>query len=450
MRRLGLLAGLVFVFSLVSCLDQGAQDLLNAPADTALSSTYGQLQRRIFDAQCIACHSANTAAGRQSGLSLEAAASFQNLIGVRPTNAVAQSDGLVRVLPGRANASLLFHKLNWSPEHHAARNYGSPMPLGGEPLTVGQLEFVRRWIAVGAPRTGLVVDSTLLRDTRPQYVEEFKPLPLPASGFQLHLDSFGVAPNFERELFSYRQVGNTQEVYINRIETRMRLNGHHFLLMTFKDNTPSHIIPQRNVMRDIRAPDGAMQYQNMLVMGWHQFFAGANTPYDDKRLPAGVALRLPADALLDHNAHFINTGVRPIAGEVYVNLHTVPLSQVQNVAQPFLRFDETFTLPPQQRTTVTRTFLFDQPLTILMLTSHNHELGERFEIRIAGGARDGELVYTSTDWKHPNILWLSQPLALQAGQGLTAVVTYNNTTTRVIGHGLLSTDEMLVLRGYAY
>jgi hypothetical protein len=449
-RRIGLFAGLAFVFFLGSCADQGAPDHISAPAEAVLNSTYGQLQRRIFNVQCMVCHTSNTPAARQSGLLLEPTVSYQNLIGARPTNSVAQADGMVRVLPGSANSSLLFHKLNWSPEHHAARNYGSPMPLGGEPLTIGQLEFIRRWIAAGAPRTGFVVDSVLLHDTRKQYIDEFRPLPLPAAGFQLHLDSFAVAPNFERELFQYRTVGNTQDAYVNRIETRMRLNGHHFLLLTFRDSTPPHIIPRRNVIRDIRAADGQMQYENMLVMGWHQFFAGANTPYDDKRLPDGVALKLPADVSLDLNAHFINSALRPIVGEVSVNLHTVPANQVQHVARPFLRFDETFTLPPQQRTIVTRTFLFSQPLTILMLTSHNHELGERFEIRLAGGARNGELVYSSTDWKHPTILWLPQPIALQAGQGLTAVVTYNNTTNRSIGHGLLSTDEMLVLRGYAY
>jgi hypothetical protein len=99
---------------------------------------------------------------------------------------------------------------------------------------------------------------------------------------------------------------------------------------------------------------------------------------------------------------------------------------------------------------LTRTFLFDKPVSILMLTSHNHELGEKFEIRIAGGPRNGELVYSSNDWKHPVILWLAQPLVLQAGQGLTSIVTYNNITSRTIRHGFLSTDEMNIMRGYYY
>jgi hypothetical protein len=448
LRRQTAFAVVLFV---TACSDSGPVAQV-ADSDASSNSTFGQLQRSIFDRKCISCHSTNavSAVARQSGLSLQAGVSYQNLFAVRPVNLTARQDGLLRVTPGIPGRSLLFHKLVWSPEHHAGRNYGNPMPLGGEPLSVGQLEFVRRWIAEGAPRTGFVADSTLLADTRKQYVEAFQPLPLPTSGYQLHMDSFPVTANFERELFLYRRVGNPEDIYINRIETRVRFNTHHMLLMTFREETPARIYPTHDVIRDIRAPDGSMLYENMLVMGWHQFFAGANTPYEDKRLPAGVALKLPANASLDINAHVVNTTPQASSGEAFVNLHTVPASQVERLALPFYLMHDTFALPPGQRTTVTRTFLFDRPMSILMLTSHNHELGQRFEIRIAGGPRNGELVYVSTDWKHPVILWFDQPLVLQAGQGLTSVVTYNNTRGYTVVHGLLTTDEMDIMRGYAY
>jgi hypothetical protein len=449
LRRLRCTAALAVVFVVLACSDGGREAQVAAPTFVA-NSTFGQLQRTIFDHKCASCHGGVPSVLRQSGLDLRAGSSYQQLFAMRPTNATAQADGLLRVNPGLPGRSLLMHKLIWSPEHHAGRNYGNPMPLGGEPLTVGQLEFVRRWIVEGAPRTGFVADSALLLDARKQYVEEFRPLPLPVSGYQLHIDSFPVAATFERELFLYRRVGNPEDIYVNRIVTRVRFNTHHMLLMTFKPETPERIFPPYDVLRDIRAPDGSMRYENMLVMGWQQFFAGANTPFEDKQLPPGVALRLPANASIDLNAHVVNTSTQPTNGEAYINLHTVPASQVQKLALPFYLMHDTFELPVGQRTTVTRTFLFDRPMTILMLTSHNHELGERFEIRIAGGPRNGELVYTSTDWKHPVILWLDRPILLQPGEGLTSVVTYNNTRPYTVYHGLLTTDEMNIMRGYAY
>jgi hypothetical protein len=381
---------------------------------------------------------------------LDAAVSYTNLVGAQAHQATAHSEGLYRVLPRDASRSLLFHKLNWNPDHHSGHNYGNPMPLGSDPLTIGQLEFIRRWIEAGAPFEGFVVDSTLLQDSRKQYVQPFAPLAPPMQGFQLHIDSFPIAPNFERELFIYRRVGNTATAYVNRIETRMRVNSHHFLALTFADTTPANVIPQFDVIRDIRAPDGSMIVANMTMMGWQNFYAGANSQYEDKVFPPGVALELPANAALDLNSHYINTTTQSIPGEVYINFYTLPLSQVQKIARPFSFTNFGLTLPPNTRTTVTYTATFDRTTTIMMLTSHNHGMGEKFVIKIAGGPRDGEVVYTSTDWAHPVILWLTQPLVLQPGEGLTSVVTYNNTTSRTLYHGLLSTDEMDVMRGYAY
>ena len=41
-----------------------------------------------------------------------------------------------------------------------------------------------------------------------------------------------------------------------------------------------------------------------------------------------------------------------------------------------------------------------------------HGLGTRFQIKVVGGTRDGELIYESTDWEHPQMLTLATPLVL--------------------------------------
>jgi hypothetical protein len=85
-----------------------------------------------------------------------------------------------------------------------------------------------------------------------------------------------------------------------------------------------------------------------------------------------------------------------------------------------------------------------------MLTSHMHMLGTRFQIKIVGGARDGEMVYESNDWEHPQTITFAQPIVLQPGQGLKSVITWNNTTNHVASFGLQSTDEMGIIFGYYY
>src|SRR5262245_40949998 len=259
-------AAALIVLPLFGCTDSLSTAV--APPTTIPLSTFGQIQRRIFDQQCVQCHTKNGTAVSESGLILDAGVSYVNLVGAQSRQIAARDEGMYRVLPRDPSRSLLFHKLNWNPDHHLGKTYGTAMPLGGEPLTLGELEFVRRWIDAGAPLEGFVVDSTLLLDRRKQYIEPFAPLPPPAQGYQLRIDSFTVAPNFERELFVYKRVGNTTTDYVNRIETRMRVNSHHFLALTFADTTPASVIPPYDVVRDIRAADGSMILSNMKMMGW--------------------------------------------------------------------------------------------------------------------------------------------------------------------------------------
>ena len=67
-----------------------------------------------------------------------------------------------------------------------------------------------------------------------------------------------------------------------------------------------------------------------------------------------------------------------------------------------------------------------------------------------GGSRNGEVVYTSTDWEHPDIITYKTPIDLQKGEGLISEITYNNTTGKAVSFGLTSEDEMGIIFGYYY
>ena len=413
----------------------------------AESGSFARIQSEILDQSCTSCHSGSTPAG---GMSLVAGQSFANLTAAAVSNDDARADGMKRIVPSNPERSLLYRKLNFA-GWPAGRNYGSPMPLGLPSLSIGQMEYVRQWIAAGAPRQGEVVrDTTLLRDqTRPVDVA-FTALAPPAQGVQFHIEQFSVAPKFERELFLRRNVDNTADLYVTRIETKMRVNSHHLLLYTFQPSIPPFLLPLPNVVRDIRNADGSMNFANMLVMGFHVFFAGSMTQTSDYRFPAGVALKVPANATFDLNTHYVNKSTSSVPGEAYANLHTVDRSQVQRVASTLNMGNTSFSLPAGQRTTVTKTFFVDSTISVFALTSHMHARGEKFVVRIAGGARNGQVVYENVDWEHPAITTFATPIVLQRGEGLTSEVTYNNATTRPIGFGLTSEDEMGIIFGYYY
>ncbi|MBD2757037.1 monooxygenase [Spirosoma validum] len=445
--HLGLcLATSMLLLNMVSC-KQGATDSPD-PADIA---SFDLIQQKILTTSCATsgCHaSEKDASFVQHGLVLAEGVAYQNLVGVDPKNSEAKADGLKRVKAFASLESLLYHKLNSTASHHSGKQYGNPMPLGGALLPDGQIEFVRRWIEAGAPKTGSVADAALLDDKNVTGVT-YEPLPVPTAGtgFQMAIPTFDIQPNFERELFSRKMVGNTQDVYVNRYETKMRSGSHHFVAYDFRSKT---VLPNLNDVRDLRNADNSLNLATALTMSNHVYLAGSQAQYQDYTFPEGAALLIPAGASLDLNSHFVNKTTGVMKGEAQINLYTVDKSKVQRVVQTLDLGNTSLTIPGNGRVTLTKSFTFSQARMILTLTSHMHKLGEKFVIKIKGGSRDGEVVYTSTDWEHPDIVTLKTPLALQKGEGLTSEITYNNTTGKVVNFGLTSEDEMGIIFGYYY
>ncbi len=422
-------------------------------AEEVDDSTFGLLQSKILTPSCAisGCHASeadNTFIQHQ--LVLEQKVSYANLVGVDPVNVNALVDQLLRVKPFHSDESLLFHKLHIASDHHAT-DYGNPMPLGLPLLSEGQIEFVRRWIEAGAPETGTVADASLLDDTTPQ-VEDIEPLlpPEAGKGLQIIIPEFTVAPNFERELFVYKKLGNTEPIFVNRFEIKMKQNSHHFILYDFNENLPDLFRPAIDFVRDIRNPDGSLNIGNMIPMGYHTFIMGTQTPYLDYSFPEGVAIPFPAGATADFNSHNINKQPTAITGEVYVNLHTTAAANVKKLAQSLNLGNQNLNLAARQRTTVTKSFKFDKKVSIISLTSHTHQLAEKFVIKINGGARHGEVVYTSSDWQHPLFKTFNPVITLNVGEGLTSEITYNNTKNKAVKFGLTSEDEMGIIFGYFY
>lgn len=445
MRRRSLRTRLRQTLPLVAlaCSDAGS------PASTIpVDGSFARLQNRVLVPSCATggCHVSGSGSVVLSGPS-----AYDALVNATPTHTVARIAGLKRVTPGRPDSSLLYLRL-LAPTHHLPLDLGPVMPEGRPALSAGQVEFLLQWIAAGAPRRGEVADAALLTDTTPQVQAAFQPLPAPAegSGIQLRVEPFTVAPRFERELFVFRRAATTTDLYVRRIQFRMRPNSHHFVVYGFNSTIPSYLVPGYDAVRDIRNPDGSMNVTNMVTMGYHIFFGGSMQPEFAYEFPAGVALKVPAGTGLDLNVHYANRSDAPISGEAAVNLYTVPAAQVTKVARTLNWANQSITLPSGQRTTLEKTFTVTDSTTIFALTSHTHRLGERFLIQVVGGPRNGETIYENTDWEHPAFLILPQPVHLGPGEGLKSIVTYNNSTGATVRFGLQSTDEMGIIFGYAY
>ncbi len=413
--------------------------------------SFDLIQSRILTPSCAipTCHaSAGDATFAQHELILEKSVAYDNLVGATATNLNAVAAGLLRVNPSDPDGSLLIHKLYIANDHHSG-DFGNPMPLGLQKLSQGQLEFIEQWITAGAPRTGTVADASLLDDNSAQE-DPFEPIAPPAAGhgFQVNLAKFSISPNFEREFFVYKALGNATDVFVNRVEVNMRLNSHHLVVYDFEPSTSPLLIPPVDVVRDIRNPDNTMNSANMVQMFYHTYVFGSQSPYLNYEFPPGVALRMKANTKLDFNSHYVNKGSQSISGEVNINFHTIPESSVVKEAKPINMGNTSISLNPGELKTINKTFTVANGISVVALTSHTHQMGETFLIRISGGSRNNEVIYTSTDWHHPQYITYDPPIQLLPGEGLTSEVTYHNTKTTIVRFGLTSEDEMGIIFGY--
>jgi hypothetical protein len=266
-------------------------------------------------------------------------------------------------------------------------------------------------------------------------------------GFQLKVDKFEVAPNFERELFVRRMIGNTAEIYVNRIKLQSRSNSHHMVLYDYRSLAG---LPAVDVVRDLRNLDNGLNINTVVQMSNHVFLGGGTQANQEYVFPEGTALLLPANYSMDLNPHYFNKTNKVLYGENYVNLYTTAKSNVKYVVKTIDFNNTNLTIYANAKTIISKDFAFNKNVKIVSLTSHTHKYGEKYIIKIKGGTRDGEVVYENLDWEHPAVVNFKTPIALKKGEGLTSVVTYNNTSNQKLAFGLTSDDEMNIIFGYYY
>ncbi|MGL4631787.1 MAG: hypothetical protein ACRCVT_11325 [Leadbetterella sp.] len=421
-------------------------------SDPASDSTAEIIFKKIITPNCAlsGCHASEVDPSfLEHGLVLKTFADFQKMISKIPKNETAKEEDLELVMPFNSHASLLYQKLRYEPNHHSFKNFGSSMPLGRDLLTQGEVEYVRKWIDAGAPLDGVSVDPLVLENKNPSPTNFQILEPLNTSeGYQLKLDPFEIYPFFEREIFVHKALNNPQPVFINKFQIRMRPGSHHFILYGFRNNTNK---PPLNTTRDLRNKDNnTLNLETFGTIANHIFYFGGSESNLTFNFPEGMAVELPSNMTFDMNSHYFNKGAKPYNGEVYINLHTVSESSVKKKLKVLDLQNNNIPIQAKSTVTHTKNFTFNKNSRIVTLFSHTHKLGKKFEILIKGGTRNGEVVYTSTNWEHPKKIDFKDPILIKAGEGLTSRITYENYTSKNVNFGFTSEDEMGIIFGYYY
>ena len=153
---LGSVLGSLCLISLHGCagngqgLDANGQPLTGGDTNLPLSDDFASIQANVFTPICTKCH---IGGGAPEGLRLDAANSYNLLVGVPST----EVPSLFRVKAADPDSSYIIQKL----EGHAA--VGAQMPFGGPYLSTTTIGFIRQWISNGAPPAS--VASTAASDS---------------------------------------------------------------------------------------------------------------------------------------------------------------------------------------------------------------------------------------------------------------------------------------------
>ena len=130
-------------------LDQNGQPIGSGGSTGGpVTADFQSIQNNVFTPICSVCHAG---AGAPEGLQLDAAHSYNLLVGVPSV----EQPNLLRVKPSDPANSYMLHKIEGAPGI-----VGGQMPLGETPLPQATIAAISQWIANGAPNAPAAAASS--------------------------------------------------------------------------------------------------------------------------------------------------------------------------------------------------------------------------------------------------------------------------------------------------
>lgn len=413
----------------------------------------------IFQQRCASCHNTASPSG---GLDLVGSGAsdqarmlnvFQNVFNANPTNSHAASEGYKRVYPGNAWRSSIFRQINngLQPNMILDAAEGDPHSSAQHMITNAEKEAIRQWILFGAPSTGVVTDTSLIRryydgEAAPSFQTPPAP-PAASEGFQVHVGPFFLAENEEEEYFWKYPTELSDDVEVDKLEVLFGPYSHHFIMFEYLN--PAFANQKRNGFR----LDNAHSSTQLVTV---QQYA------DTLDLPEGSAFFWDKGNVLDMNTHYVNYSQTKVAScEAYVNIYTKPKGTAAQEMKVALLANTNIYIPNDGNTHTFEAYTLNRNTETFLwaLTSHTHQWGTDFNVytRNVIGSRD-DLIFDSEyedgdptkfffgyDYRHPPIRYYSDFLSLKPNEGLIYEASYVNNGSVPARWGDTSDDEMMVL-----
>ena len=389
------------------------------PAPTTSSggstATFERIQKQVFNVSCSSdsCHSS---VGQAGNLVLDEGKSYSNLVNDTPSNPVGKADGMMRVMPGRPDMSLLYAKVT----SNLQSGMGVSMPYSAALLPTETTDIIKAWIEAGAPKDG-VVPGDDGRDLNPGVDSGGELiLPPPVRGVQIKVTSPPVPAGKEETGCHFLKLPSDVDFDVNRIQVAVTGGSHHIHLYRAYDKTldlPDHY----------EVCNAAVDFDK-----W-ELVVPVQLRHVDWELPAGVAFRFHAGEQLLVQTHFVNVGSLETKGDgkAIMNLQEAEPGTITDHAGTIFGQDkDVFSPAHSDTTTAGAECVFPKPLMLIAETGHYHFRGRQFiNYRWDAGVR-GEVIYQYAGYLDPPFTIHDPALLFEAGQGLQWVCEFvNNTDT---------------------
>lgn len=167
-------------------------------------------------------------------------------------------------------------------------------------------------------------------------------------------------------------------------------------------------------------------------------------PYLDQRYANGVGQILRGGQKLALDYHVVGDDREAHAAQLGLNLHAVDPEAITHLARTATFQNLTLYTPPGGRSSHLAECGVSQPLVIEQLVRRTQSHGRGFRVWIAGGERDGDLVWQTTGPSDARIA-LPRPLQLGPGEGLRFQCDFVNDTDLELRYGVNAGDEQCAL-----
>ena len=249
-------------------------------------------------------------------------------------------------------------------------------------------------------------------------------------------------------------LNNPEELWVNAVEFRSQGFYHHSNWFFVPEGQNAY-------------PDGVWQdcYDNgfheieAAVMGGVLYAQSTQVLREVQKFPEGAAVRIPPYSRIIGATHLLNVSFEATETTNDLVLYTIPTDEVQVKLTPFRLTYFALDIPPGGTSQFTGTCdvaeslegLNQGPMEMKLYYAlpHLHSLGTGFRLEVAGGEKDGEMIFEQEGYgSDPFGRVFDPPIDLTGSNGLRFTCTYNNPREETVGWGI-GDQEMCVMLGFA-